>query len=55
MDSHGLSEEGRGVYWPYFLVFGLEIMQAVQEVKYLLTPVDVSASRNFFVASPVSF
>ena len=37
MYSHGLSGVGRGVYRPYFLVVGLEIAQAVQDLIYLLT------------------
>jgi hypothetical protein len=37
MDSHGLSGVGRGVYRPCFLVVGLAIAQAVQDLIYLLT------------------
>jgi hypothetical protein len=37
MDSHGLSGVGRGVYMPCFLVVGLEIAQAMQDLIYLLT------------------
>jgi hypothetical protein len=37
MDSHGLSGVGRGVYRPCFLVVGLEIVKAVQDLIYLLT------------------
>jgi hypothetical protein len=37
MDSHGLSGAGRGVYKPCFLVVGLAIAQAMQDLIYLLT------------------
>jgi hypothetical protein len=55
MDSHGLSGVGRGVYKPCFLVVGLAIVQAVQDLIYLPTSCRSFASRNVSVASPLSF
>ena len=37
MDSHGLSGVQRGVYRPCFLVVSLAIVQAVQDLIYLMT------------------
>jgi len=36
MCSHGMSEVGIGVYMPFFLVVGLEMMQAMHDLIYLL-------------------
>jgi hypothetical protein len=37
MDSHGLLGVGRKVYMTCFIVVGLEIAQAMQDLIYLLT------------------
>jgi hypothetical protein len=37
MDSHGMSRIGGGFYRPCFLVIGLAIAQAVQDLIYLPT------------------
>ena len=37
IDSHGLLGVSRGVYNPYFLMDGLEMVQEVHDQIYLLT------------------
>jgi hypothetical protein len=50
-----LSRVVRGVYKPCFLVVDLEIVQAVQDLIYVLISCRILANRNVFVALPLSF
>jgi hypothetical protein len=49
MDSQGILEVGRGVYKTLFLMAGLEMAQAVQDLIYLMTSSQILGNKNVSV------
>jgi hypothetical protein len=55
MESKGLSGVGKKVYSPYFVMEVLKMVQAIQDLIYLLTFLEASTCKNDFVVLPLFF
>jgi len=53
MDSQGQLGVGRGVYRPCFMMVGLAMAHAVQDLMYLPTSNDGSTNKNTFAVLPL--